>query len=418
MPQWLHPAASAYLVGGCVRDLLLGRPPIDYDIVFLGDAPAYARRIASALNGRVVELGRPAFRVWRVASERGLIDVAPAAGESLEEDLRRRDFTVNAMAIGTATGQVVDVTGGCEDLDAGVIRMVSATAFRADPVRLLRAFRFAAQLGFKVDPETQAAIGRDRDLIGQAAGERIREELFKLLAAPDAHPHVLAMRKTGLLEAIFPQMAPGAGESALRSVLALEHILSGFAACPAALVAPLSEEFQDRRKVLLKFAALLRTIALPRQAEAIDRLRLSKRDATRLQSLLRAPSPPGVSACPTGAISTDALRFFQAAGDSAPDVLIQAMADCMAEAAAPGELPEKAGAIHFRLLQDYFFRYRPRSAAPPPVTGSDLIREFGLNPSPLFKKILDKVAERRLAQEGFTRAEAFDLIRTYLGNRS
>jgi len=129
-------------------------------------------------------------------------------------------------------------------------------------------------------------------------------------------------------------MSRGAGESALRSVLALEHIRSGFAACPAALAAPLSEEFQDRRKVLLKFAALLRSIAAPRQAEVIDRLRLSKRDATRLRSLLRPPSPPGVSACSTGAISTDALRFFQAAGDSAPDVLIQAMAGCMAEAEA------------------------------------------------------------------------------------
>jgi hypothetical protein len=415
MPQWLHPAAGAYLVGGCVRDLLLGRPPVDYDIVLLGDAPGYARRIASALNGRVVELGRPAFRVWRVAAERGLIDVAPAAGESLEEDLRRRDFTVNAMAIGTATGQVVDVTGGCEDLDAGVIRMVSATAFRADPVRLLRAFRFAAQLGFAVEPETRAAIGRDKDLIGQAAGERIREELFKLLATPDAHPHVLAMRETGLLKAIFPQMARGAGESALRSVLALERLLSGFAACPAALVAPLSEEFRDRRKVLLKFAALLRSIASPRQVEVIDRLRFSKRDAARLQCLLRPPSPPGASACSTGAIATDALRFFQAAGDSAPDVLIQAMAGCMAEATAPAESLETAAACG--LLQDYFFRYRPRCAAPPPVTGSDLIREFGLNPSPLFKKILGNVAERHLSQEGFTRAEAFDLIRTYLGDR-
>jgi hypothetical protein len=91
------------------------------------------------------------------------------------------------------------------------------------------------------------------------------------------------------------------------------------------------------------------------------------------------------------------------------------MAGCMAEATAPAESLETAAACG--LLQDYFFRYRPRCAAPPPVTGSDLIREFGLNPSPLFKKILGNVAERHLSQEGFTRAEAFDLIRTYLGDR-
>ena len=345
---------------------------------------------------------------------RAIIDVAPAAGGSLDEDLRRRDFTINAMAVDTATSQLVDVTGGRTDLSAGTIRMVSDAAFRADPIRLLRAFRFASGLGFAIAPRTLAAIGRDADRIGQSAGERIRDELFKLLAASAAHPHVVGMHATGLLQAIFPGLVPSAGESALESIQAIESVLDGFGCFPPDLAGVLSEEFHEQRKVALKFAALLRPIAPPRQAGVIERLRLSKRDTARLESLIRPLAPLQEPAPATGILSAEALRFFQAAGNLTPDLLVQATAASQVQSARPATPPCDVPADIIRMLRNYFFRYRPRALSRSPVTGQDLIREFGLKPSRRFKEILDRVDEKRLSQENFTRAEAFELIRAYL----
>jgi tRNA nucleotidyltransferase/poly(A) polymerase len=417
LPNWLRATTGAYLVGGCVRDLLLGRTPTDYDIAFQGDTPAYARLLASAAGGRVVEIGKPAFRIWRVVIGAHIIDVAPLAGGRLDEDLRRRDFTINAMAIDTATGQVIDITGGRADLSAGSIRMVSAAAFRADPIRLLRAFRFASRLGFAVDPQTLATISRDAGLIAQSAGERIRDELFKLLAATPAHPHVSAMQAAGLLQAIFPDVEPTAVEPALQSMRTLETILEGFPGLPPGLAARLSAEFQERRRVVLKCAALLRSIAPSRQGAAVDRLRLSKRDSSRMECLLRPQSLPQEPSPAAGMLTADALRFFQAAGDFAPDLLILEMAVGTVDAALPPAPPRAALAGILRMLRDYFYRYRPRALSPPALTGSDLLREFGLRPSPLFGEILDRVEAERLSRESFTRAEALELVRAHLAGR-
>jgi poly(A) polymerase len=173
----LPPAEDVFLVGGCVRDLLLGRRPADIDLVVTGDARAYAQRLAAARGGRMVDIGTPRFRLYRVAAAGQLIDVSPAAGADIREDLQRRDFTINSLALNIASGELIDIAAGREDLAAGVIRMVSDDAFRADPVRLLRAFRLAAQFNFSIEPRTLAAIAGDAARIAGSAGERLRAEL-------------------------------------------------------------------------------------------------------------------------------------------------------------------------------------------------------------------------------------------------
>jgi hypothetical protein len=408
--NWLSGVAGAYLVGGCVRDLLLGRTPTDYDIVFLEDPDACTRMLAAAVGGRVVEIGKSVYRLWRVVTAKEVIDVAPAAGANLTEDLRQRDFTINALAIHTATGQVIDVTGGRRDLSAGTIRMVSDAAFRADPVRLLRAFRFAAGLGFSVDPATRAAIARDATLIAQSPGERIRTELFKLLSAAVAYPQLTAMREAGLLQTLFPALDPSGIDFGLRTLQALEFFLNGFPSFPSDLAAGLNAEFQEQRRVLLKCAALLRPIVPPRQADALARLRLSRRDAVRLGRLMRPVPLPREFALGTVVPASEELRFFRAAGDMAPDFLMQALAVDPTDAARPA----MRTANILQMLHYYFFRYRPTALSPPPITGKDLIHEFGLRPSRRFKRILDLVDEARLAREAFTRADALALVRAHL----
>lgn len=419
-PDWLSVVPGAYLVGGCVRDLLLGRTPADYDLAVTGDPSKSARELAAASGGRVIELGRAGFRLWRVAAAGRIIDVTPAAGGSIVEDLRRRDFTINALAIDTATGEIIDITGGRNDLSAGIIRMVATAAFNADPVRLIRAFRLAAGLDFAIEPLTLAAVRRGAGLIQNSAGERIRDELFKLLACRNAYPHLAAMASAGMLQAVFPEMdfsPPGPGLSPIQSI---ESLLDGFASFPPDVAARLSAEFPAHRQALLKLAALLRSSGSRRQAtddiltHIRNRLRLSNRDTARLESLLRPAALPWEALCRESFSAREQVRFFRRFGTEAPDFLLLMIATGRADTAALPGPPESIEAAIRKWLDAYFFWYLPRALSPPSITGNDLIREFGLKPSGRFKGILDSIEEERLSRDGFTRPEALELVKKFL----
>ena len=144
----------AWLVGGAVRDRLLGRPTDDYDVVLLGDARRLARALARSTDAHAFALS-DAFGVWRVVDRghRWQVDVLPLVGESIETDLAGRDFTINAIAEPLGGGGHVDPFGGLEDLRARRLRMVSAHAFSDDPLRALRLARLACELGFDVDAD-------------------------------------------------------------------------------------------------------------------------------------------------------------------------------------------------------------------------------------------------------------------------
>jgi tRNA nucleotidyltransferase/poly(A) polymerase len=411
LPDWLPPQSGAYLVGGCVRDLLLDREPTDYDIAFLGPPAAYAKRVASALGGRVVEIGKPAFRIWRVVARGRFVDVAPAAGRSIADDLRQRDFTVNAMAVDIATATLIDVAGSRRDLDRGVIRMVSPAAFEQDPVRLLRAFRLAAQLGFAIDAKTSAAIQAGRALIHRSAGERMRVELFKLLAAPRAHPHVCAMAQAGLLAVVLPELDQLNDEALARRMrnhgnleALLSDLASYFPSCAQGIDGCLTED----RRVLLKIAAWVPPGV---SASSIPpRLRFSNRDASHLDCLIQH-YPLTLAFIEAGEDSPrDRMRFFRTTRDALPDLLLLAAAD----AGFPGEAPQALRTRAAGLLAAYFAEYRPRAAAAALLSGDDLIRALGLSPSPLFKVILEFVEEERLVRPNMSRSEALETARQCL----
>ena len=182
----------AHLVGGAVRDGLMGRTTTDVDIVLDGDAHESAVTIADSLYGHVVSLDTDrdmARVVIGSESSRVVVDLARQTGGSLDADLRRRDFTVDAIAVdlGSAVaGQwdLIDPLDGSGDVQAGIIRAVSDSVFRDDPLRLLRAARLAAETGFSIDPGTRSLIRRDAALLIESAPERVREELLRTLAAP------------------------------------------------------------------------------------------------------------------------------------------------------------------------------------------------------------------------------------------
>ena len=172
---------DAYVVGGAVRDQLLSRPVIDVDVACPAPERA-ARRYARASGGALFPLSER-HGAWRVAFPDGrTIDFTPLRG-SIEDDLRTRDFTVNAIAVPVAGGESVDPLGGRADLAAGQLRAVRPAVFADDPLRLLRAVRLEDELGLRLDPATEELVRAQAGLAAEPAGERILGELLRLSAA-------------------------------------------------------------------------------------------------------------------------------------------------------------------------------------------------------------------------------------------
>ena len=205
----------AYLVGGAVRDALLGRKTEDLDVAVETSGPRLlelTRDLADVLDGRYVLLHHEMGAARVVLPGGPVIDLI-AAPDGIERDLARRDFTVNAMAApmdgmdsGDRRVEVIDLHDGRADLAAGTLRAVSPEAFEDDPVRLIRAPRFAAQLRLTVSEETRAIIRSKAKMLVRSSPERVRDELLKILAAPAAMKSIRTMDDLGLLSVVLPEL--------------------------------------------------------------------------------------------------------------------------------------------------------------------------------------------------------------------
>lgn len=204
----------AWVVGGAVRDALLGRDVTDWDIL-CSSPRELAEALATGTGGRLLELhAEPAtFRVVLEAHTAAVrvFDLIAFRGPTLETDLAARDFTINALAAEIPEGDVVDPLAGLGDLQAGLIRTPARANLHADPLRCLRAYRFHAELGFTIAPETREYLLAEAPRIWEAAGERVGEELLKLLGPPRCAATVEAMAEGGLLWALFPELAATQG---------------------------------------------------------------------------------------------------------------------------------------------------------------------------------------------------------------
>ncbi|HNS49698.1 MAG TPA: hypothetical protein PKO09_00770 [Anaerolineae bacterium] len=305
---WLaQHAEDAYLVGGCIRDRLLGRPLHDLDLVVPSGGLALARRVSDAFGGDYYPLdsargtGRALFRTPEGTPL--VVDVSELRGPDLPSDLAERDFTVNALAEPVASpGCIVDLFGGAADLAAGTIRPVGPDSVRNDPVRALRAVRLAAELGFSLAPETAHLIRRDGIGLLRIAGERIRDELAKVLVLATATPSLLLLDELGVLTLIFRELEPLRAQPdrpshplsplahSLETVRGLEALLAPLLEAPGAppdlppwlgswplvlgalgprVAGYLSEQVGDSRPryVALKLAALLHHAGTPATAQ-------------------------------------------------------------------------------------------------------------------------------------------------------
>jgi len=195
---------GAYIIGGSIRDLLLDRIPTDYDIAVKENPKKFAEKMAKNISGRLVRMGKPGQMIIRVVSDDHIFDITSLNGCSIENDLKKRDFTINAMAYDLSSGEIIDCLGGLRDLADKKVRMVSTDIFRKDPIRLIRAYRIGACLNFEIESQTASIIRAYAKLIKNSAGERIRGEIVKMLRTSKSYYYLSQMDDTGLLTAIFP----------------------------------------------------------------------------------------------------------------------------------------------------------------------------------------------------------------------
>jgi len=467
---------KAYLVGGFVRDVLLERDTADIDIAVASDALEIAPKVATALGGKYVLLDE-ANRIGRVvvSKEEGRweLDFSTFKG-SIEQDLARRDFTVDAMAVdlsrlgeGYTEVQLIDPFNGWNDLRQGVIRAVAETAFELDAARLLRAVRLAAELGFSIDSETEALIRRYSYLIANVAGERVREELLRLLAISQARYSLSYLGELGLLTAMIPELAQTRGvkqpkehfwnvfDHSIETVAAVDFVLSrgawGYADEEVLAAVPwsavLAQHFDrevssgSTRRLLLKLAALLHDIAKP-QAKAIEeggrirflghakagaaiavnileRLRFSAKEVKLVEIMVRHHLRPGQMSHDELPSRRAIYRYFRDTGEAGIDILFLSLADHLATRGPHLDLAhwrEHTQLVEYILAQH--FQEEGLVVPPKLVNGHDLINIFGMSPGPKIGELLEAVRETQASGEVTTKEEALSYIREHLLTRT
>ena len=200
-----------YLVGGAVRDALLGKPTHDFDFIVPEDVFATGRRFANALNAAYYPLDevRETVRIVLISPDgpRQVYDFATQRGPNLEEDLRSRDFTINSMALAVHDPQkIIDPLGGAKDLKDGLLRPCSETAFLDDPVRIIRAVRQAVSFKLYIPPETKQLITQSVNQLPDISPERIRDELFRIFDGPQPAAALLSLNILGALKYLLPEL--------------------------------------------------------------------------------------------------------------------------------------------------------------------------------------------------------------------
>jgi poly(A) polymerase len=458
-----------YLVGGVLRDALTGADTRDIDLAIAGGAQRFLGRVRRHLGyGALVPLGEPQDDTCRLVIDELAIDVAGYRGESatIEEDLARRDFTINAMALRLAEAldagkmpELIDPLAGLADLEKGLIRACTG-AFSDDPLRLLRAYRFAAQLDFRIEEKTREEINSGSAWISRCAAERISYELDLIMGTPRAFAAFDAMRATGLLMHLVPELYDGAGieqppfhhldvmDHNLKTLDWLEHIIAG----PDSYFPGSGEALEKsggapEQYLELKWAALFHDVGKPatRQVSSEkqgritfyrhdergaamarcigERLRWSRSRSRRISSLIEMHMHPfhlGNVLGTEGSLSSRAmLKLCRRAGDQLIPLFFLAMADSLAGQGAdkPEHLETLLQQLFVDLTHFYAERMQPVLSGPKLLTGHDLIDTLKLEPGPEIGRLLEAVEAAAVAGEIGSKQEALDWLQKHLEYR-
>lgn len=389
--EWLP--VPTYMVGGAVRDALLERRReyLDLDFVMPEKAVKTARAIAHHYKAGFVLLDRER-QIARVVFKNATADFAQQEGDTLETDLHRRDFTVNAIAYNPHTQELIDPLQGYADLQQGIIRMVSPANLKDDPLRLLRGYRQAAQLGFAIASETRVTIRQLAPLLAEIAAERVRVEFSYLLGNPQGSDWLTIAYEDGLLSVWFPHVTA----QKLKLIAAIDRWVVTLAAKWPQIGTILQESISDTLKSswlsLAKLSCLVASETQQAEAELIN-LKYSRTEIRTVTTAVKLL--PGLASLGAGGMSLrEQYFFFQEAGEAFPVVAVFAVAvGVNMEAIAP--------------LIDRYLTPDDQVAHPTQlVTGNDLIQALNLRPSPKIGQLLTEIQLSRIEGKISTPAEA------------
>ncbi len=445
---------EAWLVGGVVRDAMLDRPLVDVDLAVVGDAEAAARIVSRALGGPRFPLSET-FGAWRALDrDRGVaVDMSPLQGETIEQDLAKRDFAINAIAVPLGGGEAVDPHSGLRDLRSGVLRVLGPGAYDADPLRTLRLVRLAAELGMAPDPETERLTVEYAPRLGEPSGERVFAELRRLVIAPGALEGLELARRLGVLAAVLPEVAAlqGVEQSSYHHLDVYEHtiavlreqieLLAGdrleqlFGDSAPRVRAVLDEPLADdlTRGQALRFGALLHDAAKPATrgvrddgrvtfighdaagaelaGDVLRRLRASERLRSHVGALARHHLALGFLVHERPLDRADVYRYLARCDPVEVDVTVLSCADRLA---TRGRNAEDAIAAHLELARELIepaLDWHDHGPPRPPVRGDELAAELGIEPGPELGRLLARLAEAVYTGEATDRDDAVALAR-------
>ncbi len=458
---------KVYLVGGFLRDLFLGRKKENPDMDFAVDkgAVSFGRALNSGVKAGFVVLDRERGCCRLVKKTRSgvvyTLDFSDFRADGIEEDLKKRDFTVNALAreirgritpAGFRSG-IIDVRGSLADLRAGKLRLAGPGSFDDDPLRIMRAFSLFAVFGFKAGGEVLRQAAAKCRSLSRVSGERVRDELFKILGSGNAYRVLKLMDDKGVLSQALPEIEVMRGvaqgpyhhldvwKHSLESVKQLESLLEDLEGEPG-LSSYLSEDTVPgrRRLGLLKLGTLLHDIGKPAAKKRrggrmifhghelsgarivcrmAERLKLSRAEQDALRRMVFCHLRPGYLADNEVVTSRAKFRYFRDSGAEAASILLLSMAD---QRSTRGPLTSRESRVrHERtcrgLLREYFSSLG-RKVLPRLVNGNDLMRRFGLEPSPVVGSLLAGLEEQRAIGRINTREEAFKAASSMLKSRA
>jgi putative nucleotidyltransferase with HDIG domain len=448
---------EAWLVGGVVRDALLGRPLSDIDLAVEGDAEAAARTASRALGGPRFPLSEE-FGAWRVLSRARDVacDVSPLQGETVEQDLARRDFSLNAVAVRLGGGEPVDPFGGLADARAGVLRVLGPQAYADDPLRALRLVRLAAELGMAPDPETERLTAAAAARLPESSGERVFAELRRLLVAAGALDGLELARRLGVLAAVLPEIdaLQGVEQSHYHHLDVYGHTVAVLEQ-QIELLAPgrLEQLFGDAgprlREVLdepladgltraeaLRLGALFHDVGKPRTrglradgritfvghdaagqeivGDVFRRLRASERLRGHVGALARHHLALGFLVHERPLDRSAVYGYLARCDPVEVDVSVLSCADRLA---TRGRNAERAIAAHLEVARELVgpaLRWHAEGPPRPPLRGDELAAALGIEPGPELGRLLARLGEAAYTGEATTPEQAVALARGLL----
>ena len=445
---------ALYLVGGYLRDALLKRKKEnpDFDFCLARGALAFGRALARSLKAGFVVLdkGHASCRVVRkMGGKAYTLDFTDFRGKTLAQDLLHRDFTLNTMALAlddAVAGKplqdsLIDLYGAQKDIAAKVVRLTYPGAFDEDPLRILRAFSLSATFRFTIEKETLGKASRKRKLLKSVSWERIRDEIFRILDAPDSAAVLTQLDEVSILGLVFPEIEPmrALAQGPYHHLDVLKHSIETVRKWEGLEIQMRRREYLAqyldeplssgrKRRALVKLAALLHDIGKPKalrredgklkfhgheaigarmSQEAARRLRLSNEEADALRKMVMWHLRPGYLGDSLVVSARARFRYFRDTGSEGASILLLSLAD---QRATKGPLTTaKSRRMHEtvcrRLLKEYF-RNLEVEKVPRLLNGNDLMKEFGLSPSPLIGTMLGRLEELQAIGKITTREEA------------